>query len=36
MSALAQQITWLSLTEARLRAARENKPVLLDFSAAPV
>ena len=30
------QIDWLTLDEAKAKAAREGKPVLLDFSAAPV
>lgn len=36
MATVAEPIAWeSSLPQARERAAREEKPVLLDFSAAP-
>jgi hypothetical protein len=35
MAAVATTIAWLPLSQAQERAAREGKPVLLDFSAAP-
>ena len=36
MAAVAESIAWeASLPQARERAAREGKPILLDFSAAP-
>jgi hypothetical protein len=35
MTAVATQVAWLSLSQAQERSAREGKPVLLDFSAAP-
>jgi hypothetical protein len=36
MTAVAEEIAWeLSLAQARERAEREGKAVLLDFSAAP-
>jgi hypothetical protein len=36
MTAQAEPIRWeASLQEAQAKAAREGKPVLLDFSAAP-
>jgi len=36
MTAIAEQVAWQTLPQAKERAAREGKPVLLDFSAAPV
>jgi hypothetical protein len=37
MSAQAETIRWeASLQQARTRAAKEGKPILLDFSAAPL
>jgi hypothetical protein len=36
MAAVAEPIAWeTSLPQARERAAKEEKPILLDFSAAP-
>jgi hypothetical protein len=36
MTAVAEQIAWeTSLPQAQERAGREEKPILLDFSAAP-
>jgi hypothetical protein len=35
MAAVVHEIAWQTLTEAKERA-REGKPVLIDFSAAPV
>jgi hypothetical protein len=35
MAALATQISWQTLEEAKQNAARQKKPILLDFSAAP-
>jgi len=36
MTAVAEQVAWQTLAQARERAAREGRPVLLDFSAAPL
>jgi hypothetical protein len=35
MVAFATQVAWLPLSQAQERAARDGKPVLLDFSATP-
>jgi hypothetical protein len=36
MTTFAEQVVWQTLAQAKERAAREGRPVLLDFSAAPV
>jgi len=35
MAAVAEQIAWQTFAQAKERAGREGRPVLLDFSAAP-
>jgi len=36
MNAVTEQVDWQTLAQARERAVREGRPILLDFSAAPV